>query len=103
MPKADFDSIREKVKAKDYKISEHAFKRLKSRQLKIPDLENAIVHGEIVDREPNAKPYPKCIFLGPDSMKGEDIHIVCSLTPKVVIVTVYFPDETVWSKSRHRR
>jgi len=48
-------------------------------------------------------PNPKCIFLGEDELKGESIHVVCSLTPETMIVTVYFPDEDLWSKDKFRR
>ena len=103
MAEVDFDLIRVKVESGDYQISVHATKRLRSRQLAIADLENVILKGEIIERDPNAKPYPKCIFLGEDVTKGESLHVVCSLTPGAFIVTVYFPDEDVWSKDKYRR
>ena len=103
MPKVDFEIIRDKVKSGDYEISVHATKRLRSRQLTSADLEHAIIHGKIIEHDPEAKPYPKCIFLGEDAVKGESLHVVCSLTPDALIVTIYFPDEDVWSKDRYRR
>jgi hypothetical protein len=103
MAAVDFDIIREKVKTGDYQISVHATKRLRSRQLAIADLENVILDGEIIERDPNAKPYPKCIFLGDDATKGESLHVVCSLMPETLIVTIYFPYEDVWSKDKYRR
>ena len=103
MPTVDFEIIREKVKSGDYEISVHALQRLRSRQLTIADLEHAIIYGEIIERDPNAKPHPKCIFLGEDVVKGESLHVVCALTPDTLIVTIYFPDEDVWSKDRYRR
>jgi hypothetical protein len=103
MTKVNFELIREKVKSGDYRISVHGLKRLRSRELTIADLENAIVMGEIIDRDPDATPYPKCIFLGEDAIKGESIHVVCSLAPDTLIVTVYFPDEDRWAKDRYRK
>ena len=103
MINVDFDIIREKVKAGDYQISVHATQRLRSRQLTIADLEHAIIHGAIIERDPDARPYPKCIFLGEDATKGESLHVICSLTPDALIVTIYFPDEDIWSKDRYRR
>lgn len=101
--KIDFDRVREKVISGDYIISVHATHRLRHRQLTIADLEHAIIFGEIIERDTTALPFPKCIFLGEDSVKGESIHVVCSLTPDIMIVTVYFPDEDSWSKDRYRR
>jgi hypothetical protein len=103
MSKIDFEIIRKKVKLGDYYISVHATRRLRSRQLTIADLENAIVNGEIIERDEGAKPYPKCIFLGEDTVKGESLHVVCALIPDALIVTVYFPEQDVWSKDKYRR
>jgi len=103
MPDIDFDHIREKVRAHDYQISLHAVRRLRSRQLTLADLEHAIINGEIIERDPAAQPDPKCIFLGTDAVKGESLHVVCSLTPDTFVVTIYFPEEDTWSKGRYRR
>lgn len=103
MATVDFDIIREKVKSGDYEISVHALQRLRSRQLTTADMEHAIIHGEIIERDPNAQPHPKCIFLGEDVVKGESLHVVCALMPDTLIVTVYFPEEDIWSKGRYRR
>ena len=100
MAEIDFEIIRKKVKEGDYEISVHATKRLRERQLTIADIENAIIKGEIIERDLKAKPNPKCIFLGEDAVKGESLHVVCSLTPDTLIVTVYFPDEDNWSKDK---
>jgi len=93
MSKVNFEQIREKISSGDYQISIHATKSLRMRGLTIADLEHAILFGKIIERDANAWPYPKCIFLGEDTLKGESIHVVCSLTPDALIVTVYFPDE----------
>ena len=66
----DFEIIREKIKSGDYEISVHATKRLRTRQLTIADIEHTIIHGEIIERDPDAIPHPKCIFLGEDATKG---------------------------------
>jgi len=71
--------------------------------LTIADLEHAILFGEIIERDAEASPHPKCIFLGEDALKGEAIHVVCSLNPDALIVTVYFPEEDRWSKDKYRR
>ena len=103
MSEVDFGAIREKIRIGDYRVSIHATKRLRSRGLTIDDLEHAILYGQIIERDFDASPFPKCIFVGEDALKGEMIHVVCSLTPETLIVTVYFPDEDIWSKDRYRR
>jgi hypothetical protein len=103
MAKIDFEEIRVKVKAGDYEISIHAFEQMRKRGIALDDLENAIVNGDIIERDRHAKPFPKCIFWGFTILKGESIHVVCSVTPESRIVTVYFPDEDKWSQDRFRR
>jgi len=103
MTAINFELVREKVRLGDYYLSIHASKQIRKRNLAIADIENVILHGEIIARDPDAQPNPKCIFLGEDSIKGESLHVVCSLDPGVRIVTIYFPDEDLWSKDRYRR
>ena len=103
MAKVNFESIRAKVEAGEYEISLHAFERMRRRGISLEDVENAIVHGDIIEKDIRAKPFPKCIFWGFTVLKGESIHVVCSITPQSQIVTVYFPDEDKWSWDRFRR
>lgn len=103
MSNVDFEQIRKAVEAGDYEISLHAFDRMRKRGITIADLEAVILDGEIIERDVQAQPFPKCIFWGFTVMKGESIHVVCSLTPQSKIVTVYFPDEDKWARDRIRR
>ena len=103
MAKIDFEAIRTQVQSGNYEISVHAFERMRQRSIAIDDLENAIIHGDIIDQDLQAKPFPKCIFWGFTLLKGESIHVVCSITPQSRIVTVYFPDEDEWAQDRFRR
>ena len=102
MPTVDFEQIRRQIQAGDYEISFHAFERMRKRGITIDDLEEAMLSGEMIERDPHAQPVPKCIFWGFSTLKGESIHVVCSLTPQSRIVTVYFPDEDKWARDRIR-
>jgi hypothetical protein len=103
MAKTDFEIIRQRIAESSYEISVHASKRLRQRQISLVELEQVIISGEIIESDPRAKPYPKCIFLGYIEPKGEALHVVCSLTPQAMIVTVYFPGEDRWAQDRIRR
>jgi hypothetical protein len=103
MNSLDFEIVRQKVYAGEYLISVHASKRLRQRQISLVELEQTIISGEIIEKDPDAKPYPKCIFLGYLEPKGEALHVVCSVTPNTTIVTVYFPDEDRWAQDRIRK
>jgi hypothetical protein len=102
MPRVNFDAIRTSVQTGDYAISVHAFERMRRRGITLDDLESVIINGEIIERDADAMPYPKCIFLGYTVLKGELLHVVCSLTPHSRVVTVYFPDEDEWARGRFR-
>lgn len=103
MPNVDFEQVRKAMRSGDYEISQHAFEPMRKRGITIDDLEEVILHGEIIERDQRAQPYPKCIFWGFTTLKGESIHVVCSITPQSRIVTVYFPDEDTWARDRIRR
>ena len=103
MTSIDFEIIRQKVREGDYEISVHASKRLRQRQIRLVELEQVIITGEIIESDKDAKPYSKCIFLGYLEPKGEALHVVCSITPHATIVTVYFPDEDRWAQDRFRK
>jgi len=77
--KINFELIREKVREGDYEISVHATERMRRRGITLDDVENAIINGEIIERDSRARPFPKCIFWGFTVLKGESIHVVCSI------------------------
>ena len=54
MPNIDFEQIRRQVQLGDYEISLHALERMRKRDITIDELEGAIIHGEIVERDPQA-------------------------------------------------
>ena len=103
MAKIDFDDIRIHIQAGNYEISVHAFERMRRRGISLSDVENAIINGDLIEKDSDAKPFPKCIFWGFTLLKGESIHVVCSITSHSRVVTVYFPDEDQWSRGRFRR
>jgi hypothetical protein len=76
---------------------------MRQRGITFDDLEHVVLNGEIIERDPHSKPFPKCIFWGFTVLKGEAIHIVCSIAPQSRIVTIYFPDEDEWARDRFRR
>ena len=61
-------------------------------------LTSALFDGEIIERYPDAEPYPACLVLG-WLQSGDPLHVVCSRgerDPKLRIVTVYEPDDEGW-------
>ncbi|MGQ9630687.1 MAG: DUF4258 domain-containing protein [bacterium] len=107
----DLERMRTVVKTGSYEISRHARRKMKRLRLTEEDVENAILTGEIIERRPNAKPYPKYIISGFTFLKGDLIHIVFSFDHEDPfskryrnrVVTIYYVEENKWYKDRYRR
>ncbi len=83
MVKVDFEIIREKVKTGDYEISVHAFERMRKRRITLDDLESAIINGDIIEQDVQAKPFPKCIFWGFTVLRNGNL-ITCAFSRGVI-------------------
>jgi hypothetical protein len=71
------------------------------RNIEIDDLINAIINGEIIEEYPDDYPFPSCLILG--YVYGRPIHIVCSNSEPVYIITSYEPNLVKWYEDYKRR
>ena len=97
--------IRSHVRAKRYRLTRHATIVRMERGITIGELEHALMNGEIIERYPDAQPYPSCLVLG-WLTSGDPLHIVCSrgeTEPALRIVTVYEPDDALWESDYKTR
>lgn len=81
-----------------FRLTEHATIQRISRNVTVGDIKLALKNGEIIERNPESKPYPSCLVLGWLRM-GDPLHIKCSIganAPKLRIVTVYEPSAEEW-------
>ena len=94
--------IQERVKKGEYEISFHAEKERYAEDITIPDLETAILNGEILEDYPDDLRGPSCLVLG--YSQNSPIHIVCGYTPIkwIRMVTVYIPRPPKWIDERTR-
>jgi hypothetical protein len=83
-----------RVKDKKISISTHAMTRMHERGIFIDEVLNAIIYGEIIEEYTDDYPYPSCLILGYVNKKV--IHIVCSDSDPVYIVTAYEPNLNKW-------
>lgn len=70
---------------------------LPERMIKTADIRRVIFDGEVIENYPEDARGHSCLILGIDDEK-RPIHVVCS--PKneyLAIITVYLPDEDIWS------
>ncbi|MEK6728927.1 MAG: DUF4258 domain-containing protein [Planctomycetota bacterium] len=94
--------IRDKILNGDYRISDHAVKRMIKRSIDRAEIEETVLAGEIIEEYPDDKYSPSCLICGKTN-NGRDLHVQLSLPPSVVIITVYDPDPEEWINAKIRR
>lgn len=98
------DEIRDKVAVGLYEYSKHAVDQMIVRQIRVPEVREAIEAGQIIEDYPEDKYGPSCLLFG-ETHSGRPLHIQCShpSRPLVKIITVYEPDPDLWDNLKYRR
>ena len=97
--------IRNHIYAGTYRLTGHSTLRRLERGIALSQIEDALLNGEIIERNPNGNPYPTSLILG-WLTSGDPLHIVCSrgnAEPALRIVTVYEPDDSEWQRDYKTR
>lgn len=97
----DIDHIREMVKLGMYETTFEVTKRMAEREFGWDQIQQAILNGRIVRREPKQNPYPKCTVLGyvERTVAGlklpgvYGLYIGCALGEEIIITTAYWEEE----------
>lgn len=90
--------IQDALKRKQYRLTRHATIFRVRRHITMAQMIVALGNGEIIEKYPDAEPYPACLVLG-WLESGDPLHIVCSrgeIEPQLRIVTLYEPDDNRW-------
>ncbi len=96
------------VKNNNFRMTEHATMQRIERNITVENIKQALLDGEIIERNPKSKPYPSCLVLG-WLKSGDPLHVKCSMgtkEPRLRIVTVYEPSDEEWEsdyKTRKKR
>ena len=92
----NFKGIQKLIKKKDYLFSDHADEEKTKDKLKIEEIEEAILSGEVIE-ERLEDPRGESRLIAGKSSAGKMIHIVVGLKlGKPVIVTNYIPSKVEW-------
>ena len=97
--------IRSHVRAKRYRLTKHATIVRLERGIRMSEMEQVLLHGAIIEQEPDAQPYPSCLVLG-CLASGDPLHVVCSrgdVEPALRIVTLYEPEDALWESDYKTR
>jgi hypothetical protein len=94
--------IQDRIREGEYRLSDHAVKRMIKRAIVRREVEEAILSGEIIEEYPDDKYSPSCLILG-RTRQERMLHVQASLPPSVVIITTYEPDPAEWIDGKVRR
>ena len=79
-------------------LTEHLLTRIRQRQIRLEDIKNAIINGEIIEQYPSDYPFPSCLI------NEKNIHIVCSVGEGYLhIITAYRPSSKHWKTGGRER
>lgn len=98
------DKIRHKIADSKYVLSKHAVDQSIIRDIKILEMEQALLNKcEVIEDYPDDKYGPSCLVLGITNT-GRPLHFQVSYPekPLLKIITLYEPDPQRWSNFRTR-
>lgn len=96
------DKMKSLILTNDIIISNHAGARMFERGVSADDLISLITNGEIIEKYHDDYRCPAVLMLG--QTRGLPHHIVVAICKdRLVIVTVYLPNEDEWINSRRRK
>lgn len=98
----DIRLICEAVSQGNWSFTEHGVRQMRDRRIKVNEVRQAILCGEIIEEYPDDKYSPSCLIYG-QTVELRHLHIVCSLPPVVRIITVYEPNQQEWIDYRRRK
>jgi hypothetical protein len=98
----DIQPIQTAVRQENIFFTDHALRQMIKRAITDIEVQETILSGEIIEEYPQDKYSPGCLILGTTS-QNRRLHVVCSLPPRVRIITVYQPDSVEWIDYRHRK
>lgn len=80
----------------NFNVTKHMTERFKERNIKLKQVQNALLNGEIIEQYPNDYPFPSCLVLNISAIEVP-IHVCVGLgDDKLWIITAYYPDTDEW-------
>lgn len=96
------DKIKSFISTNSIIISNHAGARMFERNVTSDDLISLITNGEIIEEYNDDYRCPAVLMLGEKA--GTPHHVVIAICKdRLIIVTVYLPNEDEWINSRRRK
>ena len=98
------NDIRKKIAAGSFEFSKHAVDQSILRGISIQEIRDSIQTGEVIEDYADDKYGPSCLIFGMTA-DNRPLHIQCSYPsrPLVKVVTIYEPDENMWTDYKVRK
>lgn len=95
-------TIKELVSKEKVQIRHHARIRMRNRGIKVDDLVDVLIYGEVIEKYTDDRPYPSYLIYGESN--GRPIHVICAISEiEIIIITAYEPDPEKWVDFKIRR
>jgi len=102
MPKPDIGELQKAVSQNRYLIATHAKQRMGLRRVSDEDIKRVIASGEAIERYPDARPFPKALFMA--LVERNPLYVSCAFDGHYAyIITVHWYDPEMWIDPRTRR
>lgn len=85
-------------------VSEHAFKAMLNRNIRLSEVEEVLTVGEVIADYSTDKPYPSKLFLR--FIDGKPLHVVAAWNnthSEWIVITCYIPDPALWDEEFKRK
>lgn len=87
----DIQTIRKKVIAGEYDLSDHAHKERQEEQITVEEIEKTLLKGAIIEKYPEDPRGLSCL------VASKKLHVVCGFRgERLLVVTVYRPKMPTW-------
>jgi hypothetical protein len=98
----DIQSLQDAARQGNLFFTDHAVRQMTKRGIMDIEVQEAILSGEIIEENPGDKYGPSCLIYG-HTLSQRPLHVLCSLLPRVRVITTYQPDPNEWIENRIRR
>lgn len=96
------EDLRTLCKDETIQMTSHALKRCRERNIKLIDIKQCIMYGEIIEEYPNDYPFPSALVM--ECNIGTPLHVVAGIGDGYLwIITAYVPSLSNWKSDYKTR
>jgi Domain of unknown function (DUF4258) len=99
------DDLIDAIQTDRLRITDHAVEAADDDALSLDDVFSSVFRGEIIERYPTERPYPRYLVYGltDDNAPVHSVWAYNDQSQSAALITVYRPDPDRWNNWRKRR